>query len=126
MEITSFRKLVVWQKAMVLVERVYEVTEPFPKSEMFGLCSQLRRAAVSIPSNIAEGHARQTGYFINHLNIAIGSEAELQTQLELAFRLRFVEQAAVEPVIAMAAEVGKMLHGLSRSLERAKSEPAAK
>ena len=118
MDITSFRDLVVWQKAMVLVENVYALTERFPKAEQFGLTIQLRRAAISIPSNIAEGHARQTGYFVNHLNMAVGSEAELQTQLELAYRLDFVEKSRVEPILDSAAEVGRMIRGLMASVER--------
>jgi four helix bundle protein len=117
MEIKSFRDLSVWQKAMTLVEDVYKLTEQFPRSEQFGLTIQLRRAAVSIPTNIAEGHARRTGYFLNHLNIAVGSQAELQTQLELACRLRFVERSQVQPLLASAAEIAKMLHGLSASLQ---------
>ena len=116
MEIRSFRDLLVWQKAMTLVEDVYTLTEEFPRSEQFGLSIQLRRAAVSIPSNIAEGHARRTGYFLNHLNMAVGSQAELQTQLELACRLRFVERSQVEPLLVAGAEIAKMLHGLSASL----------
>ena len=118
MEINSFRDLVVWQKAMVLVENVYALTDRFPKTEQFALTNQLRRAAISIASNIAEGHARQTGYFVNHLNMAVGSQAEIQTQLELAYRLKFVERSRVEPVLADGAEVAKMLHGLISSIER--------
>jgi four helix bundle protein len=118
MLVNSFRDLLVWQKAMSLVERVYVVTERFPRAEQYGLTAQLRRAAVSIPSNIAEGHARRTGYFLNHLNMAIGSEAELQTQLELAYRLKLTGEANVEPLLEYAAEVGRMLHGLVASIER--------
>jgi four helix bundle protein len=118
MEIKSFRDLVVWQKSMDLVERVYEVTESLPRSEQFGLSIQLRRAAVSIPSNIAEGHARKTGYYLNHLNMAIGSQAELQTQLELAHRLHFVDRDRVAPVMEAGSQVAKMLHRLVASLER--------
>ena len=108
---------------MALVEGVYELTDRFPRAEQFGLSIQLRRAAVSIPSNIAEGHARQTGYYLNHLNIAIGSQAELQTQLELAYRLNFVEKKVVEPLLLAGAEVAKMLHGLAASVERGKANP---
>jgi four helix bundle protein len=118
MEIRSFRDLVVWQKSMDLVERVYEVTDCLPRSEQFGLSIQLRRAAISIPSNIAEGHARQTGYYLNHLNMAIGSQAELQTQLELAYRLHFVDRERVAPVMEAGSQVAKMLHRLVASLER--------
>lgn len=121
--ITSFRDLLVWQRSMALVERVYELTERFPGSERFGLVKQLRRAAVSIPSNIAEGHAQRTGQFLNHLIIAIGSEAELQTQLELASRLKLADRSEILPVLAEAAAVGRMLRGLARSLTRFRSSP---
>jgi four helix bundle protein len=116
--ITSFRDLVVWQRAMLLTERVYQLTEHFPQGERFGLTTQLRKAAVSIPSNIAEGHARRTGYYLNHLNMAVGSEAELQTQLELGYRLKFVDRRVVAPLLSDASEVGRMLHGLIASIPR--------
>ena len=86
--IQSFRDLSVWQKSMDLAERVYTSTEQFPRSEMFGLTSQARRAASSIPSNIAEGKAVGGQTYPRHIKIAIGSEAELQTQIELARRLK--------------------------------------
>ena len=121
--ITSFRDLVVWQKAMTLVERVYELTKTFPRDEQYGLTAQLKRAAVSIPSNIAEGHARRTGHFLNHLNVAIGSEAELQTQLELSHRLKLAEKSRVEPLSAAASEIARMLHGLVASVERGHLDP---
>ena len=121
MEIQSFRDLVVWQKAMSLVEDVYALTEHFPHSEMFGLRAQLRRAAVSIASNIAEGHARKTGYYVGHLSIAIGSQAEVQTQIELAYRLKLVAKNEAEIVLDRSAEVAKMLHGLIASVEKRKS-----
>ena len=88
-----------------------------PGRERYGLVAQLRKAAVSIPSNVAEGHARRTGHFRHHVNIALGSEAELQTQLELACRLKFVPNAKVQPVLDAASEVGRLLHGLERALE---------
>ena len=118
MAITSFRDLVVWQRAMVLVERIYELTEGFPRHEQYGLTTRLRRAAVSIPSKIAEGHARRTGYFLNHLNMASGSEAELQTQLELAARLHLGDRGPIEKLLAESSEVGRMLHALAASVER--------
>ena len=116
MPIKSFRDLVVWQRAMTLVEHVYAATEHFPVSERYGLVAQLRKAAVSIPSNIAEGHARRTGHFRHHVNIALGSEAELQTQLELAYRLKLAPKAQVQPILDEAADVGRLLHGLERAL----------
>ena len=118
MPIKSFRDLMVWQQAMTLAETVYTVANAMPASERFGLAQQLKRAVVSIPSNIAEGRARaQTRAYINHLIIALGSEAELQTQLELAVRLRLVKPEQVGPVQDATAEVGRMLRGLIASLE---------
>jgi four helix bundle protein len=116
-DVKSYRDLLVWQKSMALAEQVYRLTEDFPHSERFGLVQQLRRASVSIASNIAEGHARQTGYYLNHLSMAAGSEAELQTQLELARRLAFVERSRIDPVMDMTAEVGRMLRGLMKVVE---------
>ena len=124
MAIITFRELLVWQRSMVLTEQVYSLTENFPRTELYGLTSQLRRCAVSIPSNIAEGQARRTGHYLQHLNVASGSAAELQTQLELAYRLKFAERALVAPIMAAAEEVGKMLHGLAASVaaQSAKSQ----
>ena len=114
--IQSFRDLTVWQKGMDLAERVYQSTDRFPRSEMFGLTSQVRRAAVSIPSNIAEGKAIGGQSYPRHLRIAHGSEAELQTQIELARRLKFLSEDEAKIVLSQASEVGRMLVGLIRSL----------
>jgi len=91
--VESFRDLQVWQKAMDLADAVYTITADFPRSEMFGLATQLRRAAISIPSNIAEGRAIGGGRFLYHLRIALGSEAELETQIELSVRRSFISAA---------------------------------
>src|ERR1043165_2800401 len=115
-EITSFRDLIAWQKAMNLADRIYELTEDFPKREWFGLAYQMRKSAVSIPSNIAEGHRRKTPGYIHHLTIPLGSHGELDTQCELAARRKFIsatDQALLESLIA---EVGRITHGLLRSL----------
>ncbi len=116
--IQSFRDLEVWRKGMDLAVRVYEVTDGFPHSEMFGLRSQLRRAATSIPSNIAEGKAIGGLNYPRHLKIAHGSEAELQTQLELALRLKFLNDGDAKTLISHASEVGRMLVGLLRALPK--------
>ena len=116
--IQSFRDLEVWQKSMDLTVRIYTATEAFPRSEMFGLTSQMRRAATSVPSNIAEGKAIGGLSFPRHLRIAHGSEAELQTELELAKRLKFLEIRAAEELLLMTSEVGRMLVGLERKLPR--------
>ena len=120
--IQSFRDLDVWRKGMDLTMRVYELTEKFPRSETFGLRSQLRRAAVSIPSNIAEGKAIGGLNYPKHLRIAHGSEAELQTQIELAQRLDFLSAQDATELLTRTAEVGRMLVGLERSLP--KNQPA--
>jgi len=117
-KIKSYRDLETWQSAMDLVERCYRMTNRLPKTEQFGLTIQIRRAAVSIPSNIAEGHNRRSKLaFLNHLGIALGSQAELETQLELSARLGFAERVDVEPVLALAGQVGRQLRGLRRALE---------
>lgn len=102
---------------MTLAEGVYKITIDFPKHELYGLTSQLRRAAVSIPSNIAEGQARNsTGEFIQFLGIARGSLAELETQLELAARLGFLSDDEKAKALNLHAEVGRMLSGLISKL----------
>jgi four helix bundle protein len=111
------KDLVVWQKAMDLVAAVYKLTGAFPKEELYGLTSQMRRAAVSIPSNIAEGHAlKQTQAYSRHLAIASGSLAELQTQIEIAGRLGYLNRESGE-VLKPADEIGRMLTGLRKSLK---------
>ncbi|MGD0129237.1 MAG: four helix bundle protein [Terriglobia bacterium] len=111
------KDLVVWQKAMDLVIAVYQLTKSFPKSEVYGLASQIQRAAVSVPSNIAEGHGlKQTQAYARHLAIANGSLTELETQLEIARRLGYLT-VDNESVINQAGEVGRMLAGLRRSLQ---------
>ena len=109
--------LLVWQKAMNLVTEIYITTTTFPNEERFGLVSQARRAAVSIPSNIAEGHGRKlTGAYINHLSIAYGSLMELETQTQIAVRLSFVPEDKASALLKQMDEIGKMLTGLKNSL----------
>jgi four helix bundle protein len=115
--VNSFRDLHVWQKAIDLADSVYAATGNFPRDERFGLSSQLRRAAVSIPSNIAEGRAIGGGRFLHHLRIALGSEAELETQIELAKRRGYVTDATAASLTASAAEIGRMLHSLHRNVK---------
>ena len=118
MTINSFRDLVAWQRAMVLTEKIYELTRVFPRNEEYGLSAQMRRAAVSIASNIAEGHARRTGHYLHHLNTASGSNAELQTQLELTHRLKLATKATVDPIAQEADVVGRLLHALAREVAK--------
>jgi four helix bundle protein len=115
--IKSFRELQVWQKSMDLADRVYIATAKFPREELFGLSSQLRRAAVSIPSNIAEGRAIGAGRFLHHIRIAVGSEAELETQIELALRRSYINAEDARAIVDSAVEVRQMLHGLHRTLK---------
>lgn len=114
----SFRDLLVWQKSMSLTEEIYRLTQGFPHEEIYGMTSQMRRAAVSLPSNIAEGHGRlNTGEFIQFLGIARASNCELQTQLELARRLKMGDQERVNAAEKLSHEVGKMLFSTIESLK---------
>jgi len=113
----KYSDLQIWQKAMDLVTEVYQVTHSFPAEERFGLATQLQRAAVSIPSNIAEGHGRKaTKVFINHLSIANGSLMELETQVQIAKRLGYLETTTVDSILIKTGELGRMLHGWQNSL----------
>jgi len=116
----DYRDLVAWQKAMDLVEGIYLATAEFPREERYGLSSQVRRAAVSVPSNIAGGQGRRTSddEFVRFLQIAMGSLAELQTQLELAVRLRFLDQQRAIALQSSSDEVGRLLSGLVKSKKR--------
>jgi four helix bundle protein len=117
MTVKSYKDLIVWQKSMDLVEMVYPATKEFPREELYGLTNQLRRAAVSVPSNIAEGHARMpTAEFRNFLSIARGSLAEVETQLLIAQRLNFINQQSLKPILAMQVEVNKMTNALNTKL----------
>jgi carbamoyl-phosphate synthase large subunit len=115
----GFQDLTVWTKGIVLVKRAYEVSLKFPDHEKFGLTSQIRRAAVSIPSNIAEGQARHTTReFIRGISNAEGSLAELETQLVISIELRYVDHEAVTDVFGLISEERKMLNALRRTLTR--------
>ena len=119
MEIRSYRDLEVWQKAMDLVTDCYRVTQNFPRSEIYGLSSQLQRAAVSIPANIAEGQGRQHRQeFIYYLSIAYGSLMELETHLQIAQRLGYIETTEIESLLNVCNQVGRLLNGLLRSLRQ--------
>jgi four helix bundle protein len=118
-KIQSFRDLIAWQKAMDLADMVYDLTESFPQREHFGLAYQLRKSAVSIPSNIAEGSRRKTPGYVHHLVIALGSHAELDTQCELATRRRFISANDKRRIEDLIAEVGRITHGLAASLDPA-------
>jgi four helix bundle protein len=116
--INSYEDLEVWQAAMILAEQCYALTATFPREETYGLTSQMRRAAVSVPSNIAEGYGRdQTGYFIQFLRIAQGSARELETQCMLAVRLQLATAEKADACRTTVVRVSKMLRALIRSLE---------
>ncbi len=115
--IRSYRDLEVWKKAMDLVIECYQMTKLFPKNEIYGLTSQLRRAAVSVPSNIAEGNQRQhSREFLQHLSIAYGSLAELETQVLIAGRLSYIDENMLNNILNQTSEIGRMLNGLRRSI----------
>ena len=117
---TSFRDLEVWQEAMTLVEETYEISRSFPREELFGLTSQLRKAAVSIPSNIGEGSRRKRRRVtLNHYDIALGSQGEVEVQLELAKRLGFCNASDYARLQQRVERVGRMLNGLITSLQPA-------
>ncbi|MDX2094614.1 MAG: four helix bundle protein [Alphaproteobacteria bacterium] len=116
-KLKSYRDLVAWQKAIVFVSCVYDATDSFPGYECYGLTSQLRRAAVSVPSNIAEGSVRGNKEFQHFLNIARGSLAEAETQLIIAQRRNYLSFEATQPLLAMADELSRILMGLLKSLK---------
>ncbi len=119
MALHTFRDLEVWKVAMDLAEECYKATKRFPKEEMFGMTSQIRRAAASIPANIAEGQGRRsTKEFLNFLSIARGSLMEVQTHLLLAQRVGLVSAADLGPLLARCERISQMLSRLRQSLER--------
>src|SRR5579864_2911288 len=115
--VTSYRDLIAWQKAIDLVTEIYLCTRSFPKEETYGLISQLRRAAVSVPSNIAEGHARvSTGEFRQFLGHSLGSLVEIETQILISERLNYIDPADAAEIARSTDEIGRMLNALLRSL----------
>jgi four helix bundle protein len=117
--VRSYKDLVAWQKSMDLVAAVYRASQGFPKEEIFGLVSQIRRAAVSVPSNIAEGHARTSKkefqYFLSN---ARGSLAELETQLTIAHQLAYIDETEINQLLDRLGEVGRIVNGLLAALKR--------
>lgn len=117
----SYRELIVWQKAMALALQAYALTRALPKSEAYGLLAQIRRAAVSVPSNIAEGHGRLTDSQFRHfLGNARGSLYEMQTQIELAGGLGFIDEKLMQELMARGGEVARLINGLVSALARSK------
>jgi four helix bundle protein len=124
-KIKSHRDLEAWQVAMDLVDQVYDLTQSFPPKEMYGLQGQLRRAAVSVPSNIAEGQARPLRAALNQLSIAVGSLAEMDTQMEIARRRKYVADTDLERFRALLESSFKLVRGLGRAKKLLLLKPAA-
>jgi four helix bundle protein len=120
-KVTSYRDLLVWQEAMHLVEECYRLTTAFPRAEEFGLRAQIRRAAIPIPSNIAERHSRHHAReFVQFLFVALGSVSELETQIELALRLKYLQAEETRDLVCACQEIGRMLNGLKNAISRYK------
>ncbi len=117
MKVHNFKELHVWRKAMDVVEKAYVLTSSFPREEKFGLVSQIQRAAVSIPSNLAEGGGRVSNKELQHfISIAMGSSYELETQMQLALRFNYISQEQLKEFELLLSEVQKMLFGFYNSL----------
>lgn len=118
MAIKDYRDLLVWQKSMSLAKEIYLFTESFPQHEIYGITNQMRRSAVSVPSNIAEGHGREAPKeFARFLRIARGSLSELQTQLYLSTDLNYGDNTQFNNLMAASEEIGRMLRGLQNTLD---------
>ena len=116
----GYQDLLVWQRAMELVAGVYDATRQWPKEEQFGLVAQVRRAAVSVPSNIAEGHGRSGAReYLHHGSVAFGSLCELETQILIAKRLQYLDAARSGPLLHLIGDVRRLLLGLIRRLREA-------
>ncbi len=125
MQVRHYRDLLVWQKAMILAKSIYETSASFPKEDKYGLISQIRRSAVSIPSNIAEGHNRDSlKDYLRFLSIAQGSLAELETQISLAAIVKYIDVTIEDKLLTQADEIGKMMRGLQRKLKAKLLEPS--
>jgi four helix bundle protein len=117
-QIRTHRDLLIWQKSMALVTEIYRKSQRFPTQEQYGLTSQIRMAAVSIPSNIAEGFGRQsTGDYIRFLNIAVGSLFEVQTQIEIALNLSFIQESEFTIIFESTREIDRMMSSLIQKLK---------
>jgi four helix bundle protein len=117
-KLSSYRELKVWQLGVALVTKIYKLTKDFPITERYGVTSQIQRAAVSIPANIAEGHARDsTKEFLHHLSFALGSLAELETLLHVANQLNYLPTWTFDELSDHCNEIGRMLRGLQKSLK---------
>src|SRR5262245_457599 len=119
MGLQSFKELEVWQLGMELAERCYQETKKFPREELFGMTTQIRRSAASIPANIAEGQGREhTNEFLHHLSVARGSLMELETHLLLSQRVGLLSEDCLEPLLTLIDGISRMLTGLRKALQR--------
>lgn len=115
---STFRDLLIWQKSMILVTEVYLLTNSFPKEEIYGLTSQIRRSSISIPSNIAEGYGRDGNKdYLKFLNIAISSLFEIQTQLEISFNLKYITENQFNKTLEESREIERMLSSFTRKIK---------
>jgi four helix bundle protein len=115
----SYRELVAWQKGIALVKLVYALTRSWPREELYTLTSQIRRAAISVPSNVAEGQGLKTAkHFLHHLAIAYGSLMEVETQLQLGFELGYIQREQLDSAIGFTNELGRIINGLRQSIAR--------
>lgn len=115
---STFRNLLIWQKSMILVTTIYELTNLFPKHEIYGLTSQIRRSSISIPSNIAEGYGRDgNNDYLRFLNISISSLFEVQTQLEIAFNLKYINDNQFNKINEESREIERMLSAFIRKVK---------
>jgi len=116
--IKSYKDLEVWKRSIKFVKKIYQITQEFPREEIYGLSSQIRRSAVSVPSNIAEGRSRQhTNELIQFLYIALSSCAECETQIIIAFELEYLKEVKEKELLEELDQIGKMLRGLIKSLK---------
>ena len=123
----TYRDLLVWQKSMVLVTEVYKISKHFPSDEAYGLTSQIRRCAISIPSNMAEGYGRNsTKEYIHFLRIATGSLYELQTQMEISLNLHYIDKSEFDRLYELSREIERMLSSLIRKLVTIQEEQRGK
>jgi four helix bundle protein len=117
--IHKFRDLFVWQKSIAFVKEIYRITTKYPKSELFGLTSQIQRAAVSMPTNIAEGCGRNSNKELSRfIDIAIGSAFELETLLQISFELNYIEELEYNTLMKGLYEIQKMMYGLQQTLNK--------
>ncbi|HCY41268.1 MAG TPA: four helix bundle protein [Prolixibacteraceae bacterium] len=115
----TYREFIAWQKAMAFVTDIYKITRSFPKEELFGLTSQIRRSAVSIPSNFAEGFGRKgNNEFLRFIRISVGSLYECQTQLEIARNIEYIKDLEFDSVLTQSKEIEALLRGLEQKLEQ--------